>query len=168
MDTQVQGCCCTRGWLQALYPSVLPASQSCLLLCSGVKLDHDCPWLLPENAPFPGKWSWVGKGEHGIVPPALPTADGDGSCGGDGARAALPCHHSQGVGMERPAGGQQFTQDFPLLAAHSSSRNPPPQTSRPRGQGKGGAEGWRELAPLGLSAGRVPSSGLSPWPLLSG
>lgn len=34
MDTKVQGYCCTGACLQALCPSVLPASQSCLQLCS--------------------------------------------------------------------------------------------------------------------------------------
>lgn len=44
-DTKVQSYCCTGACLQALYPSVLPASQSCLQLCSQMKLDHDWPWL---------------------------------------------------------------------------------------------------------------------------
>lgn len=40
------------------------------------------------------------------------TAAGDS---GDSVRAALPGHHGQGVGMEGPAGMEQF----PFLAAHS-------------------------------------------------
>jgi len=50
-----------------------------------------------------------------MVPAALPTTGGDGSCCGDGVRAALPGQHGQAVGMDGPAGRQRINQDFPFL-----------------------------------------------------
>lgn len=94
----------------------------------------------PENTLSPGKWSWVGKKEYGMVPAALPTSGGDRSCHGDDVRAALAGHHGQGVGMEGPAGRQQVTQDLPFLAAHSPACNPPSVYQQPQGTGKRGCQ----------------------------
>lgn len=54
--------------LLALAPLVLPVSLSCLLLSSQMKTDCNYPCLLSRNALFPGKRSWVGKGEHSMLP----------------------------------------------------------------------------------------------------
>lgn len=153
--------------IMSLSPACKPELPSAVLIDEA---GSQLALAAPENTLSPGKWSWVGKKEYGMVPAALPTSGGDRSCHGDDVRAALAGHHGQGVGMEGPAGRQQVTQDLPFLAAHSPACNPPLCTSSPREQGRGDAKGWRvpDGALLGLAPGRVPSSGLSPWSLLSG
>lgn len=145
MDTQGPGHCCTGACLQALYPLVLPASHSCLHLCSWMKPDCNCPWLLPENTLSPGRWSWVGKGEHGVVPAALLTTSGDRSCGGDGQScSAWPPWPRCGDGQTcRWTAGHP---GFPLSGCSFPCLKSPPRTSGPRGQGRGGAKGWHEPA----------------------